>query len=125
MTNITISEPQNMPHCHSLCEVAGAQTPHRCRYAEDDYARAHLVRLHTVAVEFDFAHPTVAGRHCGSPDGAAGRDEVERTSHCDGRSTVSNRMRPHFAHGDGTGMGSSAFVKSPQLEHIHVRLRSR
>jgi hypothetical protein len=34
-------------------------------------------------------------------------------------------MRPHFAHGDGTGMGSSAFVKSPQLEHIHARLRSR
>jgi len=52
-------------------------------------------------------------------------DEAERTGHCDGRSTLSNRMRPHFAHGGGTGMGASAFVKSPQLEHIQARLSGR
>jgi hypothetical protein len=34
-------------------------------------------------------------------------------------------MRPHFTHGGGTGIGSSAFVKFPQLEHIHARLSSR
>ena len=52
-------------------------------------------------------------------------DEAERTGHFDGRSTLSNRMRPHFAHGGGAGMGSSAFVKSPQLEHSHARLSNR
>jgi len=67
----------------------------------------------------------VAGGILLGADWATERNEAERTRHCDDRSTVSNRIRPHFKHGDGTGMGSSAFVKSPQLEHIHVRLRSR
>jgi hypothetical protein len=68
------------------------------------------------ALQLGLVQLTVTGGHTGLR---------QWTGHCDGRSTVSNRMRPHFAHGDGTGMGSSALVKSPQLEHIHARLRSR
>jgi len=81
MTNITISEPQNMPHCHSLCEVAGAQTPHRCRYAEDDYARAHLVRLHVVAVEHltSCTQPSPAGHDLGGDWGAMKRNSDVRS----------------------------------------------
>jgi hypothetical protein len=82
------------------------------------------VDLNAVPVELHLMHPAVGGRHSRN-DRTTGRDEAERTGHFDGRSTLSNRMRPHFTHGGGAVMGSSAFVKSPQLEHIHARLSSR
>ena len=35
----------------------------RSAAADEDDARAHLVGLHAIAVEFHLVHPAVAGRH--------------------------------------------------------------
>jgi hypothetical protein len=45
--------------------------------AEQDDARAHLVRLHTVSVEIHLVEPAIAGRHCLGGIGPAGRNETE------------------------------------------------
>jgi len=42
-----------------------------------DNARAHLVRLHTVAVKLHLVHPVGAGRHTLGRHGAAGCYETE------------------------------------------------
>ena len=46
--------------------------------AVDDYARAHVVDLHTVAVELHLMQPVVAGGHFLGADWAAGWDKAER-----------------------------------------------
>src|SRR5215813_11053319 len=54
--------------------------------AEEHHTRAHLVGLHTVAVELYLVHPAVAGRHALGGHGAAGWYETElgHLSGCNG-----------------------------------------
>jgi hypothetical protein len=54
--------------------------------AVDDYAQAHLMDLHAVAVELHLMQSTTAGGHFLGADWAAGRNEAERghASGCSG-----------------------------------------
>ena len=56
------------------------RTPHNLTLrimAEEDHTRAHLMRLHTVAVELHLVHPAAAGRHALCRHRAAGWYETE------------------------------------------------